>query len=110
MQHQNDEAERQNKLVLAQYAEATERLRLASTVAIHSTDLEAAEKAANVKLASEHLKMAYDHAHQRQMKGADQAHQVQQGEVAHERAKETADAAHERQKELAKEKPNAKQS
>jgi hypothetical protein len=112
LQHQNDEAERQNKLILAKYAESTERLRLASTVAIHSSDLQAAERAANVKIASEHLKIAYDHAHDREMKQADQAHQQHQGAVSHERAKETAAEQHERQKELSKEKakPNGKKA
>lgn len=105
LQHQNDEAERQNRLQLAQYSENTERLRLASTVAIHSTELDAADKAANIKLASEHLKLAYDHAHQRGMKQADQVHQVEQGDVQHERSKETAADAHERAKDLAKQKP-----
>lgn len=103
-QHQNDEADRQNKLQLAQYSENTERLRLASTVAIHSSEMEAAEKAANIKLASEHLKLAYGHAHQRDTKATDQEHQTAQGDVAHDRAREIAAEQHERTKELSKSK------
>jgi hypothetical protein len=103
-QHQNDAADRANKLQLAQYAENTERLRLASTVAIHSSEMEAAEKAANIKLASDHLKLAYGHAHQRDTKATDQEHQAAQGDVAHDRAREIAAEQHERAKELHKSK------
>ena len=116
MELQDNAADRANKLQIAQLSESTERLRLASTVAIHASNIDEAQKAANLKLISDHVGKAVDHNHQLDM--ADQSHaqdlqktqvghgqDMQKGDVAHERAKETADVAHEHSKELAKAKP-----
>ena len=116
MELQNAEADRQNKLQLAQLSENTERLRLASTIAIHSDKMDEAQKGANIKLISDHASQAYDQAHQSDMAsqqhGQDlqksavgHAQELQKGDIAHQRAVETADVAHDRTKELAKAKP-----
>lgn len=119
MELANDAADRANKLQIAQLGESTERLRLASTIAIHASNIDEAQKAANLKLISDHVGKAADHNHQLDM--ADQSHaqdlqktqvghaqEMQKGDVAHERAKETADVAHEHSKELAAQKPKGK--
>src|SRR6185437_2684955 len=116
MEFANDAADRANKLQIAQLGESTERLRLASTIAIHASNIDEAQKAANLKLISDHVGKAVDHNHQLDM--ADQSHtqdlqktqvghaqEMQKGDVAHERAQEMGEVAHERTKELAKAKP-----
>ena len=107
MEMQNNEADRQNKLQLAMLSENTERLRLASTIAVHSDKMDEAQKGANIKLISDHVGQAMGHAHE--LDKADQAHghALQAGAIQHERGKETADIAHEHSKELAKEKPKS---
>ncbi|QPF87021.1 hypothetical protein IC762_12275 [Bradyrhizobium genosp. L] len=109
MEMQNDAAERQNKLQLAQLSENTERLRLASTIAIHSDKMDEAQRGANIKLISDHASAA--HGHMDALEQAQQSHQhsIEQGDLAHERSKETADIAHERSKELAKQQPKKDQ-
>lgn len=101
MELQNNEADRQNKLQLAQLAENTERLRLASTIAIHSDKMDEAQRGANIKLMSDHASQA--HGHMDKLEQQQQAHDntMAQGDVAHERAVETADAAHQRSKDMA---------
>jgi hypothetical protein len=101
MELQDKAAERENKLKVAQIDMDTERLRLASTIAIHSDKMDEAQKGANIKLMSDHASQAHDHADQ--MERAQQAHEhsTAQGDVAHERSVETADAAHERSKDMA---------
>lgn len=98
---QDKEAERQNKLELAQLEVQTERLRLASTIAIHASSLDDAQRAANIKLISDHVGKAVEH--ENAIEAAQMSHEqtMAHGGVAHERAKETAAEAHERSKEMA---------
>ena len=101
MELQNNEAERQNKLQLAQLSENTERLRLASTIAIHADNMDEAQRAANVKLISDHVGKAVDHNHDLDKADLSHAQDMQKGDIQHDRAVETADAAHERSKDMA---------
>lgn len=105
MEMQNNEADRQSKLQLAQLAENTERLRLASTIAVHSDKMDEAQKGANIKLISDHVGQAMGHAHELDKAHQAHGHSMQAGEVQHERSKETAEVAHERTKKLAKSQP-----
>lgn len=105
MELANNEADRQNKLQIAQLSESTERLRLASTVAIHASNLDDAQKAANLKLISDHVGKAVDQNHQLDMADQKHAQDMQKGDVTHERAQQTAADNHERTKELAKANP-----
>jgi hypothetical protein len=57
------EAERASKERIAMLQLQTERLRLASTLAIHSNEQEAAQKALHMEIASNELRQVRDHAH-----------------------------------------------
>jgi hypothetical protein len=97
----DNEQERQNRVAVAQIDQGTERLRLASTVAIHADHLQEVREAANIKLMSDHASAAHDHMND--MEKAEQAHQhsLAESEVAHQRASQTAAVAHERSKDMA---------
>lgn len=97
----DNEKQRQNELQIAQLSESTERLRLASTVAIHADDASQAEKAANMKLVSDHVGKAVDHGHDLDKLDQTQGHELRKGDIAHQQAGETADVAHERAKDMA---------
>lgn len=105
MEFADHEAERQNKLQLAQLAENTERLRLASTIAIHGDKMDEAQKGANIKLLSDHAAQAYDHAHQAGLAGQKHGQEMQKGAVGHAQELEKGDIAHERAKEMAEQQP-----
>jgi signal transduction histidine kinase len=98
---QNNEADRVNKLQLAQLAENTERLRLASTIAIHSDKMDEAQRGANIKLISDHVGMAVKHGHELDKMDQTQGHELNKDDIAHQQAAETADVAHERAKDMA---------
>lgn len=80
-EQQDREAERVNRLQLAQIAWQTEQLRLASTLAIHADKTEAADKALGLKLTSDHMASAYDQSHQVDQQQQDQLHQQGQAEA-----------------------------
>lgn len=86
MELQDKAAERQNKLEVAQIGEQTERLRLASTVAIHSSNIDEAQKALNLQIMSEHVGKAQG-----------QQHELKKGDIAHQRAQELAAQQQEQQ-------------
>ncbi|MCA6108116.1 hypothetical protein J6497_12815 [Bradyrhizobium sp. CNPSo 4026] len=95
------EADRANDLRIAQIEESQERLRLASTVAIHASELDAAERAANVKIAGDTAAQAHDQAHDMETAHQAHAHKMQQDTAAHQRAQEAAAVAHDRAKDMA---------
>ncbi|WP_027584593.1 hypothetical protein [Bradyrhizobium sp. Ai1a-2] len=97
----DNEAERQNKLQIAQIGQGTERLRLASTVAIHADDLDEAQRAANIKIASDHVAQAHGHADALERAQQQHAHRLAEGGIAHQRAQQAAGEAHERAKDMA---------
>ena len=101
MELQDSAADRANKLQLAQLAENTERLRLASTIAIHASSLDDAQKAANVKLISDHVGKAVQQNHELDKADQSHGHALEQGGVAHQRTIEQGDIAHERAKDMA---------
>lgn len=84
-------AERENKLQIAQIEMGTERLRLASTIAIHSDKMDAAQKGANIKLISDHVGIAAKHNHELDKLDAVHGHQAEQGALGHDRAIEMQD-------------------
>ncbi len=94
-------AERENKLQIAQLEMNTERLRLASTIAIHSDKIDEASKAANIKILSEHVGKAHGMAHELDRADQSHGHAIEQGDVAHQRTIEQGDIAHGRAKEMA---------
>ena len=94
-------AQRQNELQIAQLSESTERLRLASTIAIHKDNMDEAEKAANIKLISDHVGKAVQNNHDLDKLDQTQGHELHKSDIAHQQAGETADAAHDRSKDMA---------
>jgi hypothetical protein len=105
IKHQRDladsEAERQNKLALAHIDQGTERLRLASTVAIHADDLQEAREAANIQIASDHASQAHDHMNALESAAQQHGHSMTEDAIAHQRARQTAGEAHQRSKDMA---------
>ena len=108
MELQDAAAQRANELQIAQLSESTERLRLASTVAIHASNLSDAERAANVKLVSDHVGMAVKHDHELDKQQMSQAHDMNKSQMSHGQELQKGDIAHERAKEMAKEQPKEK--
>lgn len=90
-------AERENKLQIAQIEMGTERLRLASTIAIHSDKMDEAQKGANIKLISDHVGMAAKHNHELDRADQSHGHSLQQGDMAHGQAIELQDRQAEQQ-------------
>lgn len=64
IQQQGDIAELQLRLQIAQTEQDTERLRLASNIAMHSDKIDAAREALAMKIGAEQQKQARDHLHE----------------------------------------------
>jgi hypothetical protein len=73
---QDKREERANDLAISQNEVATERLRLASTLAIHSDKTQAAERALQMKILSDHVGQAQGQIHKTEQADADRQHQV----------------------------------
>lgn len=73
--------EQQTRLQIAQVEQNTERLRLASTLAIHSSNTEAAERALNMKLAGDQEGQLRDHIHGHKIAELERGHNAQQADM-----------------------------
>ena len=100
MEVQDAAADRANKLQLAQLSENTERLRLASTIAIHADSMDEAQKAANMKLISDHVGMAVKHGHELDKLDQTQGHDMRKTVLQHAQGLQANDMDHQQALEM----------
>lgn len=95
MEMADNQAERESRLRVAQVEQNTERLRLASTLAIHSDKIEQAERALTLKLGADTEGQLRDHIHGHAISAADRTHakelqDAQLAQAAQQQAQEPA--------------------
>lgn len=108
LEMQDRQAERESRLQVAKTEQDTERLRLASTLAIHSSEAEAARAALTMQIGSAHAKHGRELASDHVMSELGQQHEHVMADRDHGRTMEqmAQQAEHDRRLAAAKPKPN----